>query len=70
MTNFIQESIAELEVDLAYEMDNRTETNYNGMAIATCKRRLETAKDAEFLLEIGEITVSEAEAMVFEAFFV
>lgn len=69
MTNFIQETIVELEVGLAYEMDNKTETNSNAMAIATCKRRLETALDAEFLLEEGEISVEEAEAMIAEALF-
>lgn len=66
MTKFIKETIAELELDLVHEMTNRTETSSNAMAIATCKRRLESAKDAEFLLEIGEISPDEAEAMVAE----
>ena len=67
MTKFIQETIAELKFSLEFEMGNRTETNYNGMAIATYKRRLETALDAEFLLKEGEITENEAESMVAEA---
>lgn len=67
MTKFIKETIAELKFSLEFELKNRTETNYNGLAIATYKRRLETALDAEFLLEIGEITENEAEAMVAEA---
>lgn len=67
MTKFIQETIAELKFDLEFEQNNRTETNYNGLAIATCKRRLETALDADFLLKEGEITENEAEAMVAEA---
>lgn len=67
MTKFIQETITELKFDLEFEQNNRTETNYNGLAIATCKRRLETALDAEFLLKEGEITENEAEAMVAEA---
>lgn len=68
MTKFIQETIAELKFSLEFELKNRTETNYNGLAIATYKRRLETALDAEFLLKEGEITKDEAEAMVAEAF--
>ena len=68
MTKFIKDSIKEMEFNLEFELKNRTETNYNGLAIATYKRRLETALDAEFLLEIGEITENEAEAMVAEAF--
>lgn len=68
MTKFIQETITEFRLDLENEMDNRTETNYNGLAISTCERRLETALDAEFLLKEGEITENEAEAMVAEAF--
>lgn len=67
MTKFIKDSIKEMEFNLEFELKNRTETNYNGLAIATYKRRLETALDAEFLLEIGEITENEAEAMVAEA---
>ena len=67
MTKFIQETIAELKFSLEFEQNNRTETNYNGLAIATYKRRLETALDAEFLLQEGEITENEAEAMVAEA---
>lgn len=67
MTKFIQETIAELKFSLEFELKNRTETNYNGLAIATYKRRLETALDAEFLLQEGEITENEAEAMVAEA---
>lgn len=67
MTKFIQETITELKFDLEFEQNNRTETNYNGLAIATCKRRLEIALDAEFLLKEGEITENEAEAMVAEA---
>ena len=67
MTKFIKETIKELELDLVYEMENRTETNYHGMTISTCRRRLETAKEAEFLFEIGELTKEEAEAMVAEA---
>lgn len=67
MTEFIKETIKELELDLAHEMENRTETNYNGMGIATCKRRVETAKEAEYLFEIGEISIDEAEDMVAEA---
>lgn len=68
MTKFIQDSIRELKLDLEFEQNNRTETNYNGMAIGVCERRLETALDAEFLLQEGEITENEAEAMVAEAF--
>ena len=64
---FIKETIKELELDLVHEMENRTETNYNGMTISTCKRRVETAKEAEYLFEIGELTKEEAEAMVAEA---
>lgn len=64
---FIKETIKELELDLVHEMGNRAETNYNGMGIATCKRRLETAKEAEYLFEIGEISIDEAEDMVAEA---
>lgn len=67
MTKFIQDTIAELKFSLEFEQNNRTETNYNGLAIATYKRRLETALDAEFLLKEGEITENEAEAMVAEA---
>ena len=67
MTKFIQETIKEMEFNLEFEQNNRTETNYNGLAIATYKRRLETALDAEFLLKEGEITENEAEAMVAEA---
>ena len=67
MTKFIKETIKELELDLVLEMENRTETNYNGMSISTCKRRLETAKEAEFLFEIGELTKEEVESMVAEA---
>lgn len=67
MTKFIQETITELKFNLEFEQNNRTETNYNGLAIATCKRRLETALDADFLLKEGEITENEAEAMVAEA---
>lgn len=68
MTKFIQETITWLKLDLENELKNRTETNYNGLAISTCERRLETALDAEFLLKEGEITENEAEAMVAEAF--
>ena len=68
MTKFIQETIKDFRLDLEFEQNNRTETNYNGLAIATCERRLETALDAEFLLQEGEITENEAEAMVAEAF--
>lgn len=68
MTKFIQESITWLKLDLENELKNRTETNYNGLAISTCERRLETALDAEFLLKEGEITENEAEDMVAEAF--
>lgn len=68
MTKFIQDSIKEMEFNLEFELKNRTETNYNGLAIATYKRRLETALDADFLLKEGEITENEAEAMVAEAF--
>lgn len=68
MTKFIQESITWLKLDLENELKNRTETNYNGLAISTCERRLETALDAEFLLQEGEITENEAEDMVAEAF--
>lgn len=68
MTKFIQESITWLKLDLENELKNRTETNYNGLAISTCERRLETALDAEFLLKEGEITKDEAEDMVAEAF--
>lgn len=68
MTKFIQDSIKEMEFNLEFELKNKTETNYNGLAIATYKRRLETALDAEFLLQEGEITENEAEAMVAEAF--
>ena len=68
MTKFIQETIAEFRLDLENELKNRTETNYNGMAIGICERRLETALDADFLLKEGEITENEAEAMVAEAF--
>ena len=68
MTKFIQETIAEFRLDLENEQNNRTETNYNGLAISTCERRLETALDADFLLKEGEITENEAEAMVAEAF--
>ena len=64
LTADIKEIIRGLELDLAYEMENRTETNYNGMAISTCKRRLESAKDALHLFEIGELTKEEAEDMV------
>lgn len=67
MTKFIQDSIKEMEFNLEFELKNRTETNYNGLAIATYKRRLETALDADFLLKEGEITENEAEAMVAEA---
>ena len=70
MTKFIQETIQELKFDLEFELNNRNETNYNGMGVSTCKRRLETALDAEFLLQEGEISVAEAEAMVAEALFV
>ena len=68
MTKFIKDSIKEMEFNLEFELKNRTETNYNGLAIATYKRRLETALDADFLLKEGEITENEAEAMVAEAF--
>ena len=67
MTEFIKETIKELELDLVHEMENRTETNYNGMGIATRKRRVETAKEAEYLFEIGELTKEEVESMVAEA---
>ena len=68
MTKFIKETIEFFRIDLENEQNNRTETNYNGLAISTCERRLETALDAEFLLKEGEITENEAEAMVAEAF--
>lgn len=68
MTKFIKETIEFFRIDLENELKNRTETNYNGMAIGICERRLETALDAEFLLQEGEITENEAEAMVAEAF--
>lgn len=68
MTKFIQETIEFFRIDLENELKNRTETNYNGMAIGICERRLETALDADFLLKEGEITENEAEAMVAEAF--
>ena len=68
MTKFIQDTIEFFRLDLENEVKNRTETNYNGMAISTCERRLETALDADFLLKEGEITENEAEAMVAEAF--
>ena len=68
MTKFIQETIEFFRLDLENEFKNRTETNYNGLAISTCERRLETALDADFLLKEGEITENEAEAMVAEAF--
>lgn len=64
---FIKETIKEMKFDLAFEMENATETSSNAMAIATCKRRLETAEDAQYLLEIGEISLGEAEAMVADA---
>ena len=67
MTDFIKETIKELELDLVHEMENRTETNYNGMSISTCKRRVEKANEAEYLFEIGEISIDEAEIMVAEA---
>lgn len=70
MSKFIKDSIKEMEIDLTNEMENRTETNYNGLAIATCERRLESAKDAQYLLEIGEISLNEAEDMVSEAFMI
>ena len=70
MSKFIKDSIKEMEIDLTNEMENRTETNYNGLAIATCERRLESAKDAQYLLEIGEISLIEAEDMVSEAFMI
>lgn len=67
MTKFIQDSIREMKFNLEFELKNRSETNYNGLAIATYKRRLETALDADFLLKEGEITEGEAETMVAEA---
>lgn len=68
MTKFIKETIQEMTLDLEFEKENVTETSSNAMAIATCKRRLETALDAEYLFEIGEISIDEAEDMVAEAF--
>lgn len=64
MTKFIKELITELEFNLNYEINNRTETNYNGLGIATAKRRLETAKEALFMYEAGELTITETEIMV------
>lgn len=67
---FITELIEELEVSVAHETDNRTETNYNGFGVSTAKRRLEAVKEAEFLLETGELTLEEAEEMATEALYV
>lgn len=67
MTHFIKHWIEELELDLTHELENKSETNYNGLAIATCERRLEIARDAQHLLATGEVTIIEAENMVAEA---
>lgn len=67
---FITELINELEVSVAHEMGNRNETNYNGLGISTAKRMLEAVKEAEFLLQTGELTLEQAEEMATEALYV